>query len=122
MKWNNIIKLVEDLNDPLQLAKNSILDMVTPLRSKGVTEVPLDKVISFLNSNPDIQGINVDMNFIQNAIQGIDGIDIHTNADGKHVIGLDSLNDVSPEGKSVDKKGEQRVNAAAVRAAKNDMD
>lgn len=122
MKWSNIIKLIEDQQDPLTIAKNDILDMVTPLRSRGVTTIPLDKVISFLNNDPDIQGIHVDMNFIQNAIDGIDGIDVHTDANGNHVIGLETLNDVSPQGAPVDKKGQQKVNAAAVRAAKNDMD
>lgn len=122
MKVDIFYNLFEDNSDPLEIAKNDILDMVTPLRSKGVTEIPLAKVIDFLNNDPDIQGIHVDMNFIQNAIEDIDGIDIHTNANGDHVIGLDSLNDVSPQGDTVDKKGQQRVQSAAIRAAKKDMD
>lgn len=122
MKWSNIKKICEDLDDPMTIAKNDILDFVTPLRSRGVTDIPIEQVISFLNNDPDIQGINVDMNFVQNAIEGIDGINVHTNANGDHVIGLDSLNDVSPQGAPVDKKGQQKVNAAAIRAAKNDMD
>ena len=122
MKWSNILTLIEEVSDPLSIARNDILDMVTPLRSRGVTDISVKKVIDFLNADPDIQGIEVNLNFVQNAIDTIDGINVHTDANGDYVIGLDSMNNVSPQGTSIDKKGQQKVNAAAVRSAKKDME
>lgn len=123
MKVNILFNLLEDDdNNPLDIAKNSILDMITPLRSKGVTEINIQDVIDFLNSNPDIQGINVDSNFIENAIEGIDGISIMTGANGDMMMKLESMNNVSPQGTPPNEKSTDRVNAAAVRAAKNDME
>ncbi|AXH72777.1 MAG: hypothetical protein [Caudoviricetes sp.] len=122
MKIDILFNLFEDENNPLELAKNSILDMITPLRSRGVTEIPVQKAIDFLNNNPDIQGIDIDSNFIQNAIDGIDGISIMTNANGDSVLKLESLNNVSPQGSEPNEKSADKVNAAAVRAAKSDME
>lgn len=122
MKVDILFNLYEDDNNPLDMARNSILDMITPLRSRGVTEIDIQDVVDFLNSNPDIQGIDIDSNFIENAIEGIDGVSIMTNANGDSVLKLESMNNVSPQGSPPNEKSADRVNAAAVRAAKNDME
>lgn len=117
MKWNTILETMN--NDIVQTAKNAILDMIVPLQNEGVQSLGINQIISMLKGNPDLNGVNVDSNLIQQAIDGVDGLSISTDASGDLNLNIGSINDVSPQS-TIDDSDEKKVNDAAVRSAKAD--
>lgn len=118
MKWNNIVEAMN--TNIVDIAKNSILDMIVPLQNEGVQSLGVNQVIASLRNNPDMDGINIDNNLIQNAIDGVDGLSLSTDASGDLNLNIGTTSDVSPQ-TEISTSSEKRVNDAAVRAAKKDF-
>ena len=120
MKWERLIMEME--NNVISIAQNAILDMITPLRSEGVSSIGINQVVSTLKMNPDLSSVNVDSNLIQTAIDGMDGLSVSTDAGGDLNLNIGSISDVSPDSlKEPDSSSMNKVDAAASRAAKKDM-
>lgn len=117
MKWESIIETME--NNVLETAKNAIMDIVVPLQNEGVQNLGINQLISLLQDNQDLSGVAVDVNLIQNAIDGLDGLSVSTDASGDLNLNIDTVDDVSPQ-KPTDASDAKKVNDAAVRSAKKD--
>lgn len=117
MKWNNLLEAIND--NIVQNTKNAILDMIVPLQNEGVQSLGINQVISILKDNPDLDGYNIDANLIQQAIDGVYGLSISTDASGDLNLNIGTIEDVSPY-MDIDDSDEKKVNDAAVRAAKAD--
>ena len=121
MRWYEIIS--ESVNDLTDLAKNSVLDILTPLQSMGVKSITLPQVLDQLNKIPELQGMNLTNEYIMDLMDGIDGFTIELNETGVLAIKVDDNDELNHGGNDKDKedKSKEKVNQAAMNTVKRDM-
>lgn len=80
MRWTEIIN--EEVS-VTQNARSAILDMLSPLQAQGAGTITVQQVVDELVNNPMVDGMNIDADFVMNALEGIPKIkiepDIETN-------------------------------------------
>ncbi len=101
---------------------NSILNIVTPLQSQGITSITFDQIKSQLQNDPDFVGIDITDDLISQAIQDINGMNAEpdTANNGKMTITFDSGSQ-SPGQLAQTDQGEKTVDQAATRQATKDL-
>lgn len=121
MRWYEIIS--ESENDLTDVARNAVLDILTPLQSMGVKSITLPQVLDQLNRIPEFQGMNLTNEYIMDLMDGIDGFTIEPNDTGVLAIKVDDNDELNHGGGDKDKedKSKEKVNQAAMNTVKKDI-
>ena len=121
MRWYEIIS--ESENDLTDVARNAVLDILTPLQSMGVKSITLPQVLDQLNRIPEFQGMNLTNEYIMDLMDGIDGFTIEPNDTGVLSIKVDDNDELNHGGSDKDKedKSKEKVNQAAMNTVKKDI-
>lgn len=114
MRWSEVIN--EVLN-PVQMAKGAILDIVASLKAQGVTSITVEQVIQLIRDNPEFDGMAIEGDLINTAINGVDGLKVEPDPEtGKLSIMIDN----PTAGRQVDQKQAEKddkaIKSAALRA------
>lgn len=111
MRWNEIIK--EEIN-PVQLAKNSIMDIIAPLKAQGVGSITVQQIIDQLQANPDFEGTAVEGDLVNAALNGVPGLKIEPDPETGQ---LSVMIDNPTAGRQVDQKQAEKDDKAVRSAA-----
>lgn len=106
--------LLEDDQNPVEIAKDGILDAITPLRSQGVDSITLQQLTDMLSNNPDLANIDINQDFVEQAISGIQDVELQTNSAGVLCLMLTSDPGTQPKNKA---ENQNKVDDAATRTA-----
>lgn len=109
--------LEDDGINPVDLAKNDILDMLTPLNSQGVNSITVSQVIDELKTDPDLQNLNIDRNFVEQAISGLNDVEMQTNSAGVLCLMLSTNDDGTTATPTQQAQNQSKVDDAATRTA-----
>lgn len=118
MRYYELIK--EDDVNPLDSAKQDIMDFIIPLKTQGINSATVNQVIDYLKSDPDLSGINIDNNFLQQVIDGINGVSLQTNSAGILclIIDMDNQSEVPKEKKSSESKVDDMATDVSINSIK----
>jgi hypothetical protein len=119
MRWNEIIR--EDIN-PVQQAKGFIMDILAPLKAQGVGSITVQQVIQQMQTNPDFEGMSIEPDLINQAINGVNGLKVEPDPQTNQ---MSIFIDNPQAGRQVDQKQAEKddkaVHSAAMRTiAKKD--
>lgn len=67
-------------------AKQSVLDALMPFSSQGINAIPAKQLLQILKRNPDIEGININVKFLQDIFKDNKDISIEQNKNGVYLI------------------------------------
>lgn len=120
MRWYEIIKEAQD--EVADIARDTILDILTPLQSMGVSSITLLQVKDQLKRIPELQGIDLTDDFIQDLADGIEGLTLEPNDQGVLSIKIDKNTKVNTDKKEKDKKKtNDKVGQMAMNTVKKDL-
>ena len=121
MRWYEIIR--ESQDEVSDIARDTILDILTPLQSMGVSSITLLQVKDQLKRIPELQGIDLTDDFIQDLADGIEGLTLEPNDQGVLSIKIDDNTSIKPDKKNEKdkKKTDDKVNQLAMNTVKKDL-
>lgn len=96
MRYIDFLK--EDDSNPVDIAKSDILDLVVSLKAQKINSMTLNQVIQNLQGDSRLSSIDIDQNFIDQAVANIEGIELMTNSAG--IMCLNISDSTSPRPKS----------------------
>jgi hypothetical protein len=118
MRWTEIINESATLT---QMARSAIMDILSPLQAQGAGTITVQQVADQLQANPEYAGINIDADFIMNALEGVPRIkiepDIETNQMSIFIQQVATGRQVDQKTKEKDKK---EIDKAALRTIARD--
>jgi len=114
MRWSEIVS--EDLN-PVQMAKSSIMDILASLKAQGVTSITVQQIIDQLKEDPDFEGMEIEGDLINQALQGVQGLKIEADPQTNQMT---VFIDNPTAGRQVDQKQAEKdannIHSAAMRS------
>jgi hypothetical protein len=119
MRWYEVIK--ESANDLTELARKSVLDILTPLMSMGISSITIKQVIDQLKTIPEFQGMNLTKEYIIDLMDNFDGFTIEPNDKGVMSIKINDNTKLHHSDKSQKDKSKEEVTKKATKVAKQDM-
>jgi hypothetical protein len=118
MRWTEIINESATLT---QMARSAIMDILSPLQAQGAGTITIQQVADLLQANPEYAGINIDADFIMNALEGVPRLkiepDIETNQMSIFIQQVEGGRQVDQKTKEKDKK---EIDKAALRTIARD--
>lgn len=112
MRYLEILFEQQDFRDKV---KNSILDMITPMKSQGISTLTLHQLMDQLKTDPDIMGMDITSDFLIDILEKIPGISVDENSPDKNI----SLTDSGQEQEN--KANKSKVDNMALNQAKKDL-
>ena len=119
MRWHEIINEFEQ--SVVDIGRGFVLDIISPLKAQEVDSITVDQVLDQLKSNPDLDGVALDSNFVMTVLKGVKDIRIEKDPSTMEMtVFLDSVaNTRSVDDKQAEQERE-RIRQSAVRQAKKD--
>lgn len=114
MRYIELIK--EDDSNPIDIAKSDILDLVVSLKAQKINSITMNQVIQNLQGDSRLSSIDIDQNFIDQAIGNIDGVEMMTNSAGVMCLNISDTSSPKPRNDNASK-----VDAMATNAAKKSL-
>ena len=107
----------------VDLTRDALLDVVTPLLSQGITSITVKQVIDQIKTNPDLQGITITDDLISQAVQGITGLSIAPDManGGKLAITLNPSAPSTQAAQQQTDKAADKIDQAATRQSTKDL-
>ena len=117
MRWSEI---VEDVG-VVQTAKQTLMSVLSSLKAQHISKITVEQLVDILKKDPDLQGINLENDIVNQALQGAQGFNIEPDPEsGKMSVFIDG----AQAGRQVDnkqaKKDDDHVHAAAMRTLDKD--
>lgn len=104
--------LNEDENNPIDIAKSDILDLVVSLKAQNINSITVNQVIQNLQGDSRLSSVDIDQNFIDQAIEDIDGVEMMTNSAGVLCLNISDTSSPKPRSDNASKVDAMATNAA----------
>jgi hypothetical protein len=121
MRWYEVIK--ESSNNVTDQARETVLDILTPLLSMGVSSITLPQLVDQLETVPEFQGMDFTDDFMMDLFNGLDGFTVEPNDAGVMSVKINDNSQLhhSDSDKVKVDKSKEKVKQAAMNTVKKDM-
>jgi hypothetical protein len=122
MRWYEVLK--ESSNNVTDQARETVLDILTPLLSMGVSSITLPQLVDQLETVPEFQGMDFTDDFMMDLFNGLDGFTVEPNDAGVMSVKINDNSQLhhSDSDKVKIDRGKEKVKQAAMNTIKKDMD
>ncbi len=113
MRWHEIYEFDQSMST---VGKGLVLDILAPFRAQGVPSITVQQIIDQLQDSPDLDGIQIDQDFIMSVLQSENGMRIEPDPSNMQMtVFLDGQK--APKSKSQSGQEKERIRQSAVRQA-----
>lgn len=121
MRWYEVLK--ESADNVTDQARETVLDILTPLLSMGVSSITLPQLVDQLETVPEFQGMDFTDDFMMDLFNGLDGFTVEPNDAGVMSVKINDNSQLhhSDSDKVKVDKSKEKVKQAAMNTVKKDM-
>lgn len=114
MRWHEIYEFDQSMST---VGKGLVLDILAPFRAQGVASITVQQIIDQLQDSPDLDGIQLDQDFVRSVLQDEKGIRIEPDPSNMQMtVFMDGQK--APQSKGQSGQEKERIRQSAVRQAK----